>query len=43
MKRQLNPKNLPEFEAVARTGIGVFETLKSSAKGVLSDLRRLGS
>ena len=43
MKRQLNPNRLPEFEAVARKGSGVFETLKAAAKGVLSDLRRLGS
>ena len=42
MKRQLNPGSLSEFEAVARKGTGVFETLKAAAKGVLSDLRRLG-
>ena len=41
MRRQLNPKSVPDFEAVAATGKGVFETLKAVAKGVLSDLKRL--
>lgn len=43
MKRQLNPRGLPDFEAVARAGDGVFETLKAVAKSVLTDLRRLSS
>jgi signal recognition particle receptor subunit beta len=42
MKRLLNPNGVPDFEACARTGVGVFETLKAVAKGVLTDLKRLG-
>jgi mutual gliding-motility protein MglA len=36
----LNPTNVPEFEARATTGVGVFETLKAIAKAVLTELRR---
>ena len=42
MQRLLNPNGAVEFEACATTGQGVFETLKAVAKGVLSDLRKLG-
>ena len=42
MRRLLNPAGAPEFEACAAQGIGVFETLKAVAKGVLSDLKKLG-
>ena len=42
MKRQLNPQGVPEFEACATVGKGVFETLKATAKGVLTDLKKLG-
>jgi mutual gliding-motility protein MglA len=38
--RLLNFKGEPTFEAVATTGIGVFETLKAVAKQVLYELRR---
>ena len=38
--QQLNYKGEPTFEAVAREGIGVFDTLKSVAKLVLSELRK---
>jgi hypothetical protein len=31
---------VPEFEAVATTGIGVFDTLKALAKQVLTELRK---
>jgi len=41
LQRQLNPAGVPEFEASANIGKGVFETLKMCAKGVLSDLRRM--
>jgi mutual gliding-motility protein MglA len=41
MRRVLNPTAVPDFEAKAQTGEGVFETLKAVAKGVLSDLKRL--
>jgi mutual gliding-motility protein MglA len=37
----LNPgKKLPEFESSARTGVGVFETLKAASKLVFAELRR---
>jgi signal recognition particle receptor subunit beta len=42
MQRLLNPGNLPEFEACATTGQGVFETLKAVARGVLRDLKQMG-
>ncbi|HEX7519799.1 MAG TPA: GTPase domain-containing protein [Candidatus Deferrimicrobium sp.] len=38
----LNLRNIPEFEASATTGIGVFETLKAVIKLVLIDLKRGG-
>jgi signal recognition particle receptor subunit beta len=37
----LNPGSVPEFEACAHIGSGVFETLKAVAKGVLTDLKRM--
>jgi len=42
MRRLLNPTGALEFEASARTGQGVFETLKAVARGVLTDLKKLG-
>lgn len=36
----LNPRRVPEFAAVAPTGVGVFETLKAIAKLVLTELKR---
>ncbi|MDQ3036335.1 MAG: GTPase domain-containing protein [Myxococcota bacterium] len=42
LKTLLNPGNVPDYEAVASTGIGVFETLKSVAKLVLTELKRSG-
>ena len=39
----INPMSVPDYEAVARTGVGVFDTLKSVSKLVLSELRRGGS
>jgi len=38
----INYRNVPEFEAVATTGVGVFETLKSIIKMVLTDLKKGG-
>jgi hypothetical protein len=38
----LNQRNVPEYEASANRGIGVFETLKSVIKLVLIDLKRGG-
>ena len=40
LRRELNPSNVPDFEAVASTGVGVFETLKAVAKQVLTELKR---
>jgi len=39
LRSLLNPMNVPEFEAVATTGVGVFDTLKAVAKLVLTELR----
>ncbi|MDO9308340.1 MAG: ADP-ribosylation factor-like protein [Deltaproteobacteria bacterium] len=40
LRRELNPTNVPEFEACATTGEGVFETLKAVAKLILIDLKK---
>ena len=40
LRAELNPNGVPEFEAVASTGVGVFETLKAVAKQVLTELKR---
>ena len=40
LRQALNPTHMPEFEACATTGVGVFETLKAIAKAVLTELRR---
>ena len=40
MYQQLNYKGEPTFEAVARDGTGVFDTLKSVAKLVLTELKK---
>ena len=40
MRRELNPTNVPDFEACATTGEGVFETLKAVAKLILIDLKK---
>jgi signal recognition particle receptor subunit beta len=42
MRRLMNPTKVPDYEACATTGQGVFETLKAVAKGVLSDLKKMG-
>lgn len=38
LEMELNPEKYPSFEAVAVRGDGVFDTLKSVAKGVLKKL-----
>ena len=38
----INPMRVPDFEAVARTGVGVFDTLKAVSKLVLTELKRGG-
>ena len=40
LRRLLNPRNVPDFEASAPTGAGVFDTLKAVAKQVLVELKR---
>ncbi len=41
LRRQLNPGGVPDFEACAADGRGVFETLKAVARTVLRDLRQM--
>ena len=41
MRKLLNPGGVPEFEACATTGEGVFETLKCVAKLVLTDIKQM--
>ena len=43
LRQMLNKMNVPGFEAVARTGVGVFDTLKAVAKLVLTELKKGGS
>lgn len=40
LNADLNPKNLPYFEAVATTGQGVFDTLKCVMTAVIEDFKR---
>jgi hypothetical protein len=42
LHRLINPRNSPEFQAVAPTGVGVFDTLKAVAKLVLRELQKGG-
>jgi mutual gliding-motility protein MglA len=42
LRRLLNPRVVPEFQAVAPTGVGVFDTLKAVAKLVLTELKKGG-
>ena len=42
LRRLINTRNVPEFQAVAPTGVGVFDTLKSVAKLVLTELKKGG-
>jgi len=42
LRALLNPTGVPDFEANARTGMGVFETLKAVSKLVLNELKRGG-
>ena len=39
LRAQLNPKNYPDFAACAKSGEGVFDTLKAVAKLVLQELK----
>jgi signal recognition particle receptor subunit beta len=40
LKQMLNKSAVPDFEAVARIGTGVFDTLKAIAKLVLTELKK---
>jgi len=40
LRALINPTQAPEYEGVASKGIGVFDTLKSVAKLVLTELKR---
>jgi signal recognition particle receptor subunit beta len=41
MQRLLNPSGVPEYEACATSGTGVFETLKAVARSILRDLKQM--
>ncbi len=41
MSRLLNAEGVPDFEACATNGKGVFETLKAVARSVLRDLKQM--
>ena len=43
LRNLLNPNNVPEYEACATTGEGVFETLKAVAKLILMELKKGGA
>ena len=40
LRANLNPRAIPEFEACAQSGVGVFDTLKAVARLVLNELRK---
>jgi hypothetical protein len=40
LRQLLNTSAVPDFEGVASTGVGVFDTLKAVAKLVLSHLKK---
>ena len=40
MRKALKPRSVPDFEAVANEGTGVFDTLKAIAKLVIMELKR---
>jgi signal recognition particle receptor subunit beta len=40
LRKALNPRQLPDFEAVASEGAGVFDTLKAIAKLVIMQLKK---
>lgn len=42
LRALFNPTNVPDFEAVARTGTGVFDTLKAVSKIVFTKLKKGG-
>lgn len=42
LRAQLNPMGVPDFEASAATGMGVFKTLKAAAKLVMLEFNQRG-
>ena len=42
LREAINERGVPDFECVAKTGIGVFETLKATAKEILTVLKKGG-
>ena len=40
LRAELNIRGVPDFEGVATTGHGVFDTLKTTVKSVIRELRR---
>jgi mutual gliding-motility protein MglA len=42
LRELINPMKAPDYEANARSGVGVFDTLKAVSKLVLGELRRGG-
>jgi signal recognition particle receptor subunit beta len=40
LEQELNPEGYPNIEAVATKGVGVFDTLKTVAKGILQRLSK---
>jgi hypothetical protein len=42
LRELLNPMRVPDYEANARAGSGVFDTLKAVSKLVLTELKRGG-
>jgi len=41
LERELNPKGLPSFQAIARNGEGVFETLRGISRLALAHIKRM--
>jgi len=42
LRSLINPMNVPDYEANARAGVGVFDTLKAVSRLVLNELKRGG-
>jgi signal recognition particle receptor subunit beta len=41
LERELNPQTLPSFQAIARSGEGVFETLRGISRLALAHIKRM--
>jgi len=40
LEQEINPEGYPYLEAIATKGVGVFDTLKTVAKGILHRLSK---